>query len=1481
MEKQNNATVAVAPLSLPKGNGTVAGMGETLSGIGPDGMMSLSLPLPVSAGRGYAPALSLNYNSGSGNGPFGMGWSCPVMSIARRTSRGVPSWQNGDEFIGPDGEVLLPDPVPVTRTDLRGQALPDCTVTRYRPRIEHTQFRIEHWVPVKTPAESFWVVYIPDGGLHCLGKTAQARITHPQVTGGTAVWLLEESVNVLGEHQYWQYKAEDSEGCDTQEAARHPQAAQRYLSQVFYGNITASDIPFVLTQTPTMADWLFCLTFDYGEYGNGDAVSFAPAGRWAIREDCFSDYRYGFDLRTRRLCRQVLMFHRLKALAGQAENAPEMTLCGQMSLSYDESAVVTTLVSVTRHAPGSDTQASLPPLEFDWQEPVVTGITWSLVTDMTNLNHLQSWQLVDLYGEGVPGILYQDNQSWWYCEPLRKEGGGITWSVPKTLPTAPVSAEHNMLMDITRDGRPDWVVAQPGIQGYFTLDEEKRWSSFITLAALPTEFFHPSAQLQDLTGKGNPDLVMIGPESVRLWGANDTCWEDALDVIYTGTSSLPTAGHDARSAVVFSDLLGSGQQHLAKIQSDSVTVWPSLGNGQFGEAFIIPGFSVPPEQFNPSRLYLADTDGSGSTDILYVLSDRILVFLNQSGNRFVVASPVMLPDGVRFDDSCQIQVADLQGQGVASVLLTVPYPQIQHWCCHLNTAKPWLLSAMNNNMGTHHTFTYRSSAQFWLDEKQKNIDAVCRLPFPVHTLWQQTTEDEITGSKLSSEARYYQGVWDAREREMRGFACVEQQDTTLSVSVETDTPPLLIRTWYATGVEAVDSTLSSQFWRDDAAMFTSEAPRMTVWQNNQDIPLPAAEARWWLERALKGCLLRSEVYGLDGSPHEATPFSVSESRWQVRRLSDPSVIVPVVMPLQLESRSYQYERIAADPRISQTVNLVSDAEGIPVDTLTICYPRRKGVTVAHYPDSLMPDSIVADSHDDQQQIIYLTRVRSRVFSFHKNDVWRVGLADKQRTDVCSLLATQCPVGGFSLENLTADGGVMSTLEAKGDIDTWFEQGPWILAGLQQVRYTASLGDTPLTDGPGRLALVAFTESAVLDKSVFGLISAYAVTDPDAMLTQWGYVKTVDTTTQDSKTPWVIWGARVGYTDYGGAAQFWRPEAQRTSQLTGKTLIGWDTHFCSPVSQTDAAGLTTSIKMDYRFMLAVQMTDINDNQHQVIPDDFGRPVASRFNGTEEGKPVGYSAWSSSLFPLSISVTDALAITAKVPLASFSIIAADSWMQDVSTAPAGTLAADLKSSLMVCGALGQGELLRTLAWQRYLRRHPADTNAEVKALKTWLDAQHSRLPPHQLDVATDRYDTDSEPQKLRQTLHFSDGMGRVLQTSVRHEDGIPEWLWTQNGLTKSDGKTVSIRWAVSGRTEYNNKGLPVRTYQPFFLNDWRYVSDDSARQDLHTDTLFYDAEGRNTCTRTAKGYFRRSQYYPWFTVNEDENDTAAEASPPPLN
>ena len=103
------------------------------------------------------------------------------------------------------------------------------------------------------------------------------------------------------------------------EKAAHPGShSQRYLSEVHYGNITAGrTFPCFNGNDATKAGWLFVLVFDYGERTLKPAEKplFKAGSGWLCRQDPFSGYAYGFDLRTRRLCRQVLMFHRLETLA--------------------------------------------------------------------------------------------------------------------------------------------------------------------------------------------------------------------------------------------------------------------------------------------------------------------------------------------------------------------------------------------------------------------------------------------------------------------------------------------------------------------------------------------------------------------------------------------------------------------------------------------------------------------------------------------------------------------------------------------------------------------------------------------------------------------------------------------------------------------------------------------------------------------------------------------------------------------------------------------------------------------------------------------------------------------------------------------------------------------------------------------------------------------------------------------------------------
>eukprot|EP00831_Metopus_contortus_P055545 TRINITY_DN47050_c0_g1_i1.p2 TRINITY_DN47050_c0_g1~~TRINITY_DN47050_c0_g1_i1.p2 ORF type:complete len:118 (+),score=24.80 TRINITY_DN47050_c0_g1_i1:68-421(+) len=57
----------------------------------------------------------------------------------------------------------------------------------------------------------------------------------------------------------------------------------------------------------------FRLIFDYGDHDTNNPASDDNLN-WSVRQDPFSTFRAGFDIRTYRLCKRVLMFHQFDEL---------------------------------------------------------------------------------------------------------------------------------------------------------------------------------------------------------------------------------------------------------------------------------------------------------------------------------------------------------------------------------------------------------------------------------------------------------------------------------------------------------------------------------------------------------------------------------------------------------------------------------------------------------------------------------------------------------------------------------------------------------------------------------------------------------------------------------------------------------------------------------------------------------------------------------------------------------------------------------------------------------------------------------------------------------------------------------------------------------------------------------------------------------------------------------------------------------------
>ena len=136
MQKTDSGqSAAGSAISLPSGGGGVKGMGESFS---PDlftGTGNFSVPIALPAGRnGFQPQLTLAYSSGNGHGAFGLGWNLSVPGVTRKTSRGIPLYDDGkDVFLLSGAEDLVPVP---------GGAV---GVQRYQPRTEGLFARIERY----------------------------------------------------------------------------------------------------------------------------------------------------------------------------------------------------------------------------------------------------------------------------------------------------------------------------------------------------------------------------------------------------------------------------------------------------------------------------------------------------------------------------------------------------------------------------------------------------------------------------------------------------------------------------------------------------------------------------------------------------------------------------------------------------------------------------------------------------------------------------------------------------------------------------------------------------------------------------------------------------------------------------------------------------------------------------------------------------------------------------------------------------------------------------------------------------------------------------------------------------------------------------------------------------------------------------------------------------------------------------------------
>ncbi len=116
------------------------------------------------------------------------------------------------------------------------------------------------------------------------------------------------------------------------------------------------------------------------------------------------------------------------------------------------------------------------------------------------------------------------------------------------------------------------------------------------------------------------------------------------------------------------------------------------------------------------------------------------------------------------------------------------------------------------------------------------------------------------------------------------------------------------------------------------------------------------------------------------------------------------------------------------------------------------------------------------------------------------------------------------------------------------------------------------------------------------------------------------------------------------------------------------------------------------------------------------------------------------------------------------------------------------------------------------------------------------------------------------KLQVSFGYSDGFGREIQKKIQAEPGPIEGV-------KGD---VNPRWVGSGWTIFNNKGNPVRQYEPFFDNTHEFKF---GKKVGVSSILFYDPVERVIATLHPNNTYEKVVFDPWHQKTYDVNDTVA--------
>jgi RHS repeat-associated protein len=779
LEAADKSGVGPNSISVPKGPGSIEGLGESFQPSLNSGTANYGIALVLPPGTGgQIPTLRLGYEGGGGNGPLGFGWELGIPSIQRRSDKGVPLYPGEPPPTLEDDwtdryhsflEMKKEELVPLANGDYFGRV--ESAFVRYRRR------------------GTAWEGTQPDGSRLEFGLTENGRVQADP--DRVFSWLLERDTDTHGNTITYAYTS----------FADPRNHNQKYLREIRYG--------------PGAPPWdsFHFVVFVYED-----------------RPDWIEDCRAGFPVRTGKRLRSIVIGTQGPDLPGHLagdfnhDGVPDH-LNRRYDLEYLNYAGAETHWSLLAQVTlvGADGVTSLPPATHDYSvshPPDVLSAAGRVIGGVNEppvvMDH-PSVDFADLNADGSPDLLRTypgggAHQAFLNQGETEVDGTRvIRWSAATPVEGDPLAWNYNLestteiahLNDLDGDGLADLVYRSGLGEVYFFANLAPcRWGDrqkmSVSDSVPPSPFGLPGVKTADLDFDKRMDVV----QSLDTGGGADyRIWFNLGNGAYARSVTVPqpTGWHLATPGVHIADCNGDRVPDIVRVRATALTVTAGYGYGRFGEPVLIDLPDTTLDAAQLARASMSDVTGDGLPDlVLERAAPGELWYWINLGNYTFSRRKTLTDLPTVTSDQTVIRWVDINGNGTTDLVYadsaSEPHLQAVDLGRLLNVESgPNILTVISNGIGGVTLIGYLPSTHFAIADAAAGSPWPDRMPLPVQVVSAITNLDSL-GHQYVTRFRYHDGYYDPVEKQFRGFARAEQIDVG-----EPEAPTLVTRSHFDTG----------------------------------------------------------------------------------------------------------------------------------------------------------------------------------------------------------------------------------------------------------------------------------------------------------------------------------------------------------------------------------------------------------------------------------------------------------------------------------------------------------------------------------------------------------------------------------------------------------------------------------------------------------------------------------------------------------